>query len=77
MCISLYVYGYPCVFLVGLTHVGIESATHSNGLLQMIYINIEHPHLQHLHEVIIDITQGYVVHLMGDITSRGSFTLTN
>ena len=45
-------------FLVGLTHVGIEGATHSNGLLQMIYINVEHPHLQHLHEVIINITQG-------------------
>ena len=44
--------------LVGLTHVGIESATHSNGLLRMIYINIDHPHLQHLHEVIIDKTQG-------------------
>ena len=57
MCTSLYVYGYPCVFLVGLTHVGIESATYSNGLLQMIYINFERPHLQHLHEVIIDKTQ--------------------
>ena len=55
---SLYVYGYPCLFLVGLTHVGIESTTHSKGLLQMIYINIEHLHLQHLHEVIIDKTQG-------------------
>ena len=58
MCISLYVYGYLCMFLMGLTHVGIESATHSIGLLQMIYINFEHPHLQHLHEVIIDKTQG-------------------
>ena len=58
LCVSLYVYGYPCMLLVGLTHVGIESATHSNGLLRMIYINIEHPHLQHLHEVIIDKTQG-------------------
>ena len=46
------------LFLVGLTRVGIESATHSKGLLQMIYINIEHPHLQHLHEVIIDKTHG-------------------
>jgi hypothetical protein len=43
---------------MGLTRVGIESATHSKGLLQMININIEHPHLQHLHEVIIDKTQG-------------------
>ena len=58
MCVSLYVYGYPCVFLMGLTLVGIESENHSNGLLQMIYINIEQPHLQHLHEVIIDKTQG-------------------
>ena len=56
--LSLYVHGYPSLLLVGLTHVGIESATHSNGLLQMIYINIEHLHLQHLHEVIIDKTQG-------------------
>ena len=55
---SLYVYGYPSSFLVGLTNVGIERATHSNGLLQMIYINIEHPHLQHPHEVILDKTQG-------------------
>ena len=46
------------VFLMGLTRVGIESATHSKGLLQMIYINIEHIHLQHLHEVIIDKTRG-------------------
>ena len=45
------------LFLVGLTRVGIESATHSKGLLQMIYINLENPHLQHLHEVIIDKTQ--------------------
>ena len=59
MCVYfIYVYGYPCLFLVGLTHVGIESATHSNGLLEMIYMNNEHPHLQHLHEVIIDKTQG-------------------
>ena len=58
MCVSLYVYGYPCMLLVGLTHVGIESATHSKGLLKMIYINIEHLHLQLLHEVIIDKTQG-------------------
>ena len=58
LCNSLYVYGYPCVFLVELTHAGIESVTHSNGLLQMIYINFEHPHLQHLHKVIIDKTQG-------------------
>ena len=58
LCASLYVYGYTCLFLVGLARVGIESATHSKGLLQMIFINIEHPHLQHLHEVIIDKTQG-------------------
>ena len=58
MRISLYVYGYPRVFLVGLTRVGIESATHSNGLLQMIHINIEHPRLQYLHEVFLDKTQG-------------------
>ena len=58
MCASLYVYGYPSLFLVGLTRVGIDSAIHSKGLLQMIFISIEHPHLQHLHEVIIDKTQG-------------------
>ena len=58
MCTSLYVYGYAYVLLVGLTRVGIESATHSNGFLQMIYIKIEHLDLQHLHEVIIDKTQG-------------------
>ena len=58
MCVSIYVYGYPCMFLVGLTHVGIESATHSNGLIEMIYINIEHPDLQHLHQVNIVKTQG-------------------
>ena len=58
MCTSLHVYGYPCLFLVGLTRVGIESATHSNGLLRMIYINIEYLHHQHLHEVIIDKAQG-------------------
>ena len=50
--------GQRCLFLVGLTRVGIESATHSNGLLQKIYINIEHQHLQHLREVIIDKTHG-------------------
>ena len=58
LCELHYVYVYPCLFLVGLIRVGIESATHSNGLLQMIYINIEHLHLQHLHEFIIDKTQG-------------------
>ena len=49
--ISLFV---PC----GTNPCRYWSGTHSNGLLQMIYINIEHPHLQHLHEVIIDKTQG-------------------
>ena len=73
MCVSLSVYGYPCMFLVGLTHVGIESASHSNVLLQMIYINIEHPHLQHLHEVIIEKPKvsssllGGISHLGGDL----------
>ena len=54
VCFTLY--GYPRMFLVGLTHVGIESAT-----LQWIapndLHNIDHPHRQHLHEVIIDKTQ--------------------
>ena len=75
MCVLLYVYGYSCMFLMGLTRVGIESATHSKGLLQTIYINVEHLHLQHLHEVIIDKPQGQFIPLRGDITSRGSFSL--
>ena len=58
LCENHSVYGYPYLFPVGLTRVGIESAAHSNGLLRMIYINIERPHLQHLHEVIINKTQG-------------------
>ena len=72
MYISLYVYGYSCMFLVGLTRVGIESATHSSGLLQMIYINIENLHLQHLHEVITTKPKvsasllGGILHLGGD-----------
>ena len=59
---------------MGLTRVGIESATHSNGLLRMIYINIEHPHLQHLHEVIIDKTQGSLT-LLGGISHLGGALL--
>ena len=59
MCILLYVYGNLCVSLVGLTHVGIESAKLKDcSQLLMVYINIENPHSQHLHEVIIDKNQG-------------------
>ena len=38
----------------------------------MIYIYIEHSHLQHLHEVIIGKTKGYFIRLKGDLTSMGA-----
>jgi hypothetical protein len=45
--------------VLGLTHVGEKSKKQQGcSQLKVIFINFEHPQLRHLHEVIIDKTQG-------------------